>query len=89
MKRLFDYRCQTSKVLFEKFGSLDDKEIPCRCGGTATRVISAVRSKLDPISGDFPGETIKWSKMREKEIKRERKWKDNHGPTDGTLKSQM
>ena len=36
-------------------------------------MISPVRSKLDPISGDFLGATVKWMKNREQKLKQERK----------------
>tara|TARA_B110000858_G_C17596632_1_gene378115 strand:+ start:611 stop:742 length:132 start_codon:yes stop_codon:yes gene_type:complete len=39
----------------------------------ASRIISPVRSLLDPISGDFAGATMKWARDREKKIQKERK----------------
>jgi hypothetical protein len=37
------------------------------------KIISPVRSKLDPLSGDFLGATVKWMKNREQKLKQERK----------------
>jgi len=35
-------------------------------------MISAVQCTLDPLSGDWPGATMKWAKNRQDQIKRER-----------------
>ena len=35
--------------------------------------------KLDPISGDFPGATRRWEKMREQKMAQEKKNMKNHG----------
>jgi hypothetical protein len=39
----------------------------------ARKIISPVRSLLDPISGDFAGATMKWARDRERKMKKERK----------------
>jgi len=39
----------------------------------AKKLISPVRTKLDPISGDFMGATRKWERNREQKLKQERK----------------
>ena len=49
------------------------------CNRVAERIISPVRSKLDPTSGDYPGATIKWQKDREQQMARERKAVEKHG----------
>lgn len=73
---LFDFKCSKGHVT-EKLVSSDTKEITCPdCGSDALRQISAVRTKLDPISGDFPGATMKWARQREEQIKHERKTSD-------------
>ena len=43
------------------------------CDKIARRIVSAVRSKLDPISGDFMGATRQWEKNREQKLQQERK----------------
>lgn len=73
MRRIFEFQCSDNHVS-ERYISEDVTEAPCKvCSLPAQRVVSAVRSKLDPISGDFPGETAKWAKMRQKQIQIERK----------------
>ena len=70
---LFDFECSQGHV-HEKLVTSDTQEVPCvTCGSPAKRLISPVRSNLDVVSGDFPGATMKWAKMREKQIKHERK----------------
>lgn len=73
MRRLFDFQCSDNHVT-EALVSVHTTEHPCKvCAKQAQRIISPVRAKLDAISGDFPGATIKWAKAREKQIKHERK----------------
>lgn len=73
MRRMYDFRC-TDNHTFEALVSDDVTELPCRtCSLTAPRIISPVRTMLDPISGDFPGATMKWAKNRQEQIKLERK----------------
>jgi hypothetical protein len=70
---LFDFKCDKDHVT-EKLVSSDVTEVTCpECDGVALRQISAVRSKLDHISGDFPGATMRWARQREEKIKHERK----------------
>ena len=70
---LFDFKCDSDHVT-EKLVKSDTTDIECPvCGNKALRQISAVRTKLDPISGDFPGATMRWAKQREQKIKHERK----------------
>ena len=70
---LFDFKCDSNHVT-EKLVKSDTTDIECPvCGNKALRQISAVRSKLDHISGDFPGATMRWVKQREQKIKHERK----------------
>ena len=73
MRLIYDFQCSDNHVT-EGFVSSDVTEHPCGlCAKTAQMIISPVRTKLDPISGDFPGATMKWAKNREKQIKHERK----------------
>jgi len=73
---LFDFKCDSDHVT-EKLVKSDTTDIECPvCGNKALRQISAVRTKLDPISGDFPGATMRWAKQREQQIKHERKTSD-------------
>lgn len=49
------------------------------CTEDADRIISPVRSNLDPCSGDFPGATMKWESKRKQKMAQERKTVANHG----------
>jgi len=72
---LYEYNCKTCDKIFEALAKMDDRlfhECP-ECGETCNMKISAVRSALDPISGDFPGETIKWERNRKQKMKQEAK----------------
>jgi hypothetical protein len=73
MKRMFEFRCVKDHVT-EKYIDDDIKVVQCpHCGNDASRIISAVRTALDPISGDFPGATMAWERNRQEKIKQERK----------------
>ena len=64
---LFDFKCTSCERTHEALVPSSDYEHECpHCGGAAKRQISAVRCKLDPYSGDFPGETLKWARQHEK-----------------------
>jgi hypothetical protein len=83
VRLLFDFRCSNGHT-FERYVDASTKTIECTsegCPDVAERIISPVRCKLDPLSGDFPGATIKWAEGRQKKIKEERK-SDNHGDPD-------
>jgi len=70
---IIDFRCKNGHTT-EKFIDSKTTEIECpECSLMASRIISPVRSLLDPISGDFAGATMKWARDREKKIKKERK----------------
>lgn len=73
MLRIFDFQCSNGHV-FEAFIDSETRQTPCKeCSETANRLISPVRSVLDPISGTFPGATMKWARDRASKIKQERK----------------
>jgi hypothetical protein len=79
MRRLFDFKC-TEGHISEQF--VDDSlfKSTCRqCDNPASRILSPVRSRLDPISGDFPKATNTWVRNREQRMKIEKKAIDNHG----------
>jgi hypothetical protein len=57
-----------SASLTKRYG----KQIALLATKTASRMISAVQCTLDPLSGDWPGATMKWAKNRQDQIKRER-----------------
>lgn len=73
MAMLFDFSCEAGHTSEELVNS-DVRHITCpQCGLQAARIVSPVRSQLDPISGHFPGETMKWARDRQQKIQQERK----------------
>jgi hypothetical protein len=64
--RMYDFTCLNGHT-YEALVETDTRTDDCpQCGLRATRIISAVRCKLDPISGDFPGATMKWAREHER-----------------------
>lgn len=72
LKRLFDFKCPDGHV-FEDLVAQGTTTTRCDCGLEAKRIISPVRSQLDPISGDFPDATKRWAKARHSHIQYERR----------------
>lgn len=73
MRRLFEFRCEDGHVTEFFVDESKRKETCPTCGKEAHRVVSPVRCYLDPISGDFPGATARWARMREEKRLEERK----------------
>lgn len=67
-KLLFEFRCPDGHIE-EHFAYSTEKAAMCSCGLESKRIISPVRCKLDPASGDFPGATLKWIKEKEQAAK--------------------
>lgn len=67
MKKIYDVRCPEGHKT-EVFAELD-ADVRCKCGKPTKRLIGATATILDPISGDFPGATMKWAKHHEKMAK--------------------
>ena len=60
---IFDFKCMVCEAVHEKLVASHETSRQCpECGCQAKRIISPVRCKLDPISGDFPGATLAWEK---------------------------
>jgi hypothetical protein len=73
MRAMFEFRCVAGHTQ-ERYIDSEVTQVPCtECGETAKRITSAVRSKLDPISGDFMGATRKWTRNRAQKLQQERK----------------
>ena len=72
-RRIYDFKCEQNHLV-ELFVEDTVKEASCDvCGEKTTRIISPARIYLDPISGQFPGATAKWSRMRAEKLALERK----------------
>lgn len=65
---LFDFRCKSCNKVEEHWVSSDIHTVECQCGEVATRCVGGTVI-LDPISGDFPGATMKWARHHEKAAK--------------------
>lgn len=73
MIRRYDFKCENEHVE-EKWVDHSVTTSQCSiCGSQSKRLISAPLAKLDPLSGDFTGATIKWAKQRAQKIEQERK----------------
>ena len=57
MRIMVEFKCEDGHIN-ERLVDSECTHIPCLdCDKIANRIVSAVRSKLDPISGDFMGAT--------------------------------
>lgn len=66
---LFDFRCNECEKTEEHWTKSDVREMRCSCGGTQVRLIGGKMAILDPLSGDYPGATMKWARHHEKAAK--------------------
>ena len=82
MRVLYDFQCPDGHIT-ESLVNRGDPSAQCKeCGKQAKRIISPIRTYLDPVSGDFPGATAKWERQRKQKIKQEQKTIENHGNID-------
>lgn len=57
---IYDYKCSDCGLIENVWAKIDEQELPCKCGLTMTRVISATRTNpdlqpyLDPNLGHEP-----------------------------------
>lgn len=73
MRIMIEFKCEDGHVN-ERFVDSSTTHIPCLdCDKIARRIVSPVRSKLDPISGDFMGATRQWERNRAQKLQQERK----------------
>ena len=73
MRAIYEYRCEHGHTT-ERYIDSECTHILCLyCDKIAKRIVSAVRSKLDPISGDFMGATRQWERNRAQKLQQERK----------------
>lgn len=72
-RRMYDFKCEQNHLM-ESFVDETVKETTCDvCGEKTTRIVSPATISLDPCSGQFPGATAKWSRMRAEKLALERK----------------
>lgn len=65
---LYEYSCDCGKR-FEAVQKMADRvSATCACGEQARQVISAVRCKLDGTDPDFPGEYLRWARVRKQHM---------------------
>ena len=66
---LFDFKCSKCGATEEHWVGSDVRTVRCKCGSDANRMVTGGNVYLDPISGDFPGATMKWARHHEKAAK--------------------
>ena len=72
-RRMFEFLCEDNHIS-EALVSSDVREISCRaCGKKATRIVSAVQTKLEPFTGSFPTAYDAWTRKRAEHFTLERK----------------
>ena len=72
-RRMFEFVCEDGHIS-EALVSSDVREIACRaCGKNATRIVSAVQTKLEPFTGSFPTAYDAWTRKRKEHFNLERK----------------
>lgn len=75
MKALFDFECDECGMLTEEYIDNEIKEIPCKCGGTKKKMLSAPSYfKIDGFRADIMSD--KWAKTR---IDNARRHKEQNG----------
>jgi hypothetical protein len=72
-RRIYEFRCSAGHVTEEYIDEFIGKTECSMCDKIATKMVSAVQSSLNPLSGDFPRSTMQWAKNRDYQIKRERR----------------
>lgn len=72
MKRMFDFACECGQRT-EALVVYETTEVPCGCGGTASRVMSAPTFNLEGWSGHFPSSWMKFDKKHRDKLAAERK----------------
>jgi len=73
MLATFDFKCPTCDDVIEKFVKNDTKNIPCNCGDTRYKIISAPQFKWNDAHNPNSPAADKWVKMREQKMAQEAK----------------
>lgn len=73
-RRMFDFTCDSCGHTHERYVDVNCRTDTCpKCGSTAKRIISPVRSKLDGTDPGFPDAYDKWARVHEQQARIERK----------------
>jgi hypothetical protein len=72
MRRMFEFACDCGQRT-EALVVYETTEVPCGCGGTASRVMSAPTFNLEGWSGHFPSSWMKFDKKHRDKLAAERK----------------
>ena len=79
-RRIYEFLCPDGHTNNE-FVDETVRQTECEtCGKESTRIVSAVPSVLDPLSGDYPSSTMKWAQNRQQQIQKERKQDPEYNP---------
>ena len=82
----YEYKCTSCDCIVtrQRHNSKVRDPVECpMCAGNCERHHSTAPTiKLDPISGDHPGATAKWERMRNQKMAQEQKNMKNHGTYD-------
>ena len=73
MKLLRDFKCPTCEDDSERYIDSETKQVVCKCGGYAYRIIGMPRVALDGTDPSFPGAYSKWATLRENNAAQKRK----------------
>lgn len=72
MRRMFEFACdcgQRTEALVE----YETTQVPCGCGGTANRIVSAPKFNLEGWSGHFPSAYGRFEHRHTEKLSAERK----------------
>lgn len=79
-RRIYEFLCPDGHTN-DEFVDEAVRQTECStCGKEAIRIVSAVTAVLDPLSGAFPGSTMKWASDRQRMIQQERKQDPEYNP---------
>ncbi|CAB4153688.1 hypothetical protein UFOVP626_20 [uncultured Caudovirales phage] len=72
MKRMYEFVCDCGQRT-EALEVYETSNVLCRCGGLASRVISAPSFNLEGWSGSFPSEHGRFERKHREKLNAERK----------------
>jgi len=74
MKRIYEFKCQECKEIFDRYVEYTQHSECPLCGGNADKIISAPRIDLEGYSGAFPGAADAWVRKRKQKLAQEKKY---------------